>query len=416
MSDTTYGSFSSDQSCVPTHFASPVRKTGDELDNDIRYATNNEFINGLMAISNGMFAVLNGERQVIAVNDSFVKLLGINDPGEILGLRPGECVNCVHAHEMPGGCGTSEYCSTCGAVLSIIAAQETGMPQERTCALVIEKDRQRNDLYFSVRSNPIDINGSQFILLFLQDMSIQQQRACLDRTFFHDINNILCALVCKSEMLSLKIHPDKEKIEDLHQIALRIAQEIHIQNTLQKSLDASYKPLYGEVSAWSIVKEVERLFNDHPLTANRIFTVESQPQDTILVTDYHLVSRIIVNMVTNALEATPPGGVVRLTTGVEPGENALTFSVWNGGEIPEEVSLRIFQRNYSTKGTMGRGFGTYSMKLFGEQVLGGKVSFSSSEKEGGTIFKLSLPIRPIKKDGKLGDQQTVAQPGERQVL
>jgi sensor histidine kinase regulating citrate/malate metabolism len=39
---------------------------------------------------------------------------------------------------------------------------------------------------------------------------------------------------------------------------------------------------------------------------------------------------------------------------------------------------------------LGRGVGTYSMKLFGEDVLGGTADCSSSEREG-TIFSFRLP-------------------------
>ncbi|MCG8333275.1 MAG: ATP-binding protein, partial [Proteobacteria bacterium] len=37
----------------------------------------------------------------------------------------------------------------------------------------------------------------------------------------------------------------------------------------------------------------------------------------------------------------------------------------------------------------GRGLGTYSMKLLGEEFLGGKVAFSSTE-EKGTEFTITL--------------------------
>lgn len=374
---------------LPTHFAPSGRKTGLELDQDIRYATSNAFISGLMTITNGLFAVLNDKRQVVALNDSFIKLLGVEDTGQILGLRPGETVNCIHACEMPGGCGTSEYCSTCGAVVSIVAAMETRQPQERTCALKVEKDNQNVDLYFNVRSCPLVVEGDLFVLLFLQDISMQQHRACLDRTFFHDINNILCALVGKSELLSLRTQPSEEKMHELHHIVLRISQEIAIQNSLQKSLDASYKPLYSEVKVNSILSEVEQLFLDHPLTANRTLEVHLAPYDIVITTDFHLASRIVINMVTNALEATPDEGTV--TVSVEPLQNSISFCVRNAGVIPEDVARRIFQRNFSTKGAMGRGFGTYSMKLFGEQVLGGSVQFSTSENEG-TTFKFTLLV------------------------
>jgi signal transduction histidine kinase len=93
-------------------------------------------------------------------------------------------------------------------------------------------------------------------------------------------------------------------------------------------------------------------------------------------------------MIINAFEATERGGTIRL--GVEQTNTEMTFSVWNQRAIPPEQQLRIFQRNYSTKAESGRGLGTYSMKLFGETYLGGKVDFVSTEADG-TTFRLTLP-------------------------
>ena len=373
---------------MPTHFAPPERKTGQALDADIDLATTNSFIDGLMTIANGLFAVLNDKRQVLAVNDSFIKLLGIEDSGQILGLRPGEVVDCIHACEMPAGCGTSKYCATCGAVISIMATVETRQPQEQTCAITIEKDNQNVDLYFSVRTCPLVIEDRLYVLLFMQDISMQQYRACLDRTFFHDINNILCGLLGKSELLSRnKQQPTEEKLKELNHIVQRIAQEISIQSAMQKSVEATYNPLYVEVDVNKILNEIEQLFKDHPLTAVRVLEVKYAPYPITLTTDFHLTSRIIINMVTNALEASTVRG--KVVVSIEPKQNAVTFCVWNAGVIPEDVALRIFQRNFSTKESMGRGFGTYSMKLFGEQVLGGAVKFDSSA-DTGTTFRFTL--------------------------
>jgi signal transduction histidine kinase len=104
-------------------------------------------------------------------------------------------------------------------------------------------------------------------------------------------------------------------------------------------------------------------------------------------TDPTLVLRVLGNMIVNALEATGPGGAVRLS--IEENPEWVTFSVWNDATIPSAIRNRIFQRNVSTKDDMGRGLGTYSMKLFGEQVLGGRVSFTSDA--SGTVFRFSLP-------------------------
>jgi sensor histidine kinase regulating citrate/malate metabolism len=61
------------------------------------------------------------------------------------------------------------------------------------------------------------------------------------------------------------------------------------------------------------------------------------------------------------------------------------FSVHNSKYIEPEVQNQLFKRSFSTKG-VGRGFGTYSMKLFGEKYLKGKVWFESSPENGTTFF------------------------------
>jgi sensor histidine kinase regulating citrate/malate metabolism len=76
---------------------------------------------------------------------------------------------------------------------------------------------------------------------------------------------------------------------------------------------------------------------------------------------------------------------------VEIADGVLFFHVWNDGEIQAQYVNRIFQRNFSTKSQDGRGIGTFSIKLFGEKILGGKVYFTTSA-EKGTQFTFALPI------------------------
>ena len=120
-------------------------------------------------------------------------------------------------------------------------------------------------------------------------------------------------------------------------------------------------------------------------------TIEESCFDTafVLNTDLMLVSRTLGNMLLNALEATPDGGRVLLETRRE--DDAVCWAVSNSGHIPENIQKRIFQRHFSTKEGSGRGFGTYSMKLFAEHYLNGSITFASSA-ETGTVFTLRLPV------------------------
>jgi anti-sigma regulatory factor (Ser/Thr protein kinase) len=370
-----------------TFFLPAERKDGAELAAEINIVAGSPITDCLMSIANGLFAVLNEERQVLALNDGFLKMIGVEDSGAALGLRTGECLRCIHASEEIGGCGTSRYCTSCGAALSIMAATQTRQPQEQVCAMVAERDGGKRDIYFSVRSCPVTIEDRTLLLFFMQDITAQQNKACLDSSFFHDINNILLGLLGKTQMLSRDTEGDEDKVEELYRVAVRLAGEVAIQDSLRKSVDCGYKPLYTEHSVNSVLREIGEIFCDHPLTAGKHLEVTLLPEEAVLTTDSSLVTRIVSNMTTNALEASRVGGAVRVSATLE--EHAVTFEVWNEGKIPDSIALRIFQRNFSTKSNFGRGMGTYSMKLFGEQLLRGRVRFESSE-AAGTTFTLTL--------------------------
>jgi hypothetical protein len=383
----------SDTSCVNgkrtvlTHFAPPRRATDEELANDISALSHNPLVDGLMNVANGLFAVLNEYRQVLALNEAFLNLMGIEDAAAILGLRPGEYVHCIHSDEMPGACGTSQYCATCGAVISIMAAIETEQSQEGTCSVTVEKDNKDVDLFFQVRCIPITIQGRKFILFFLLDISIQQQRANLETTFFHDINNLLTGLLGKTSLFMHKGVWNAEQFTAIQRLIGRTVQEFSMQQALSAGMSNSYQPLYCNVQVNSVLDDLEETFRDHPLCRTAKLTITRPDSRSTLVTDPNLVARILVNMVTNALEATEPSGEVIVS--VKPGGNSVSFNVWNRKHIPPHLALRIFSRNFTTKDGLGHGLGTYSMKFFGEKVLGGKVDFSTSVDEG-TTFTLTL--------------------------
>jgi signal transduction histidine kinase len=57
--------------------------------------------------------------------------------------------------------------------------------------------------------------------------------------------------------------------------------------------------------------------------------------------------------------------------------------------MSESVQRQVFQRSFTTK-ELGRGLGTYSMKLLSERYLNGNVSFTTSPKQG-TTFTARYP-------------------------
>jgi hypothetical protein len=377
---------------VPTHFAPAERASPEVLTSEIVSASNNAVIDALMSTVHGLLAVVNEQRQVLAVNQRMLELIGVGDPAQVLGLRVGEALQCIHAYSAPGGCGTSEYCSTCGAAIAQVTSLFENRPVETLCALVVQRGGSEVNYCLRVRATPFQLGGWRVLLIFLQDVTDWQQRAALERAFFHDLRNTLTALLGTNELLHRSVTGGGEVTElasDAVRLCRRLASEVDLQRCLSEASMDSYAVMRGSHAIADLLGELRTVAQHHPTASGRRLHVSEAPPDLLLTVDDTVLLRVVCNMVINALEATPAGGAVRVW--VEPQNGFVDFCVWNDGAITPHVARRIFQRNFSTKEGTGRGMGTYAMKLLGEQCLGGKVRFTSSP-EAGTCFRLSLPV------------------------
>jgi len=332
-----------------------------------------------------VFLVLNRCRQIVCVNQRFLDLAGAKDPEQLYGKRPGEALGCVNALMAESGCGTTEFCSICGAVKSILASQKE-QSAVMECVITIQGG---GVLELRVRSSPIWRGGELFTIFSAVDISDENRRKSLERIFFHDISNTAAAISGTAELLmdSPGTGQDDGEIETVFYASQWLLDEIRSHKKLLEAEAGDLQPQLMPVSALETLQQCLGLYSRNKSTHSRRLVLSPDSRDALLETDPVLLRRILINMFKNALEATPEGG--RVDAGCSPCGDTVHFSVANPGYIPREVQLGIFQRSFSTKG-IGRGVGTYSMKLFAERYLGGTVCFSTSP-ESGTIFSLYLP-------------------------
>ncbi len=372
-----------------TFFAPPERTDRRKFENQIVSIGQNPLMNVLLKSVGGLLVVLNEDRQVVALNHAFLDALGIQDPAAVLGLRLGETLQCIHAEDEPHGCGTTAYCATCGAAIAMMAAINDDKTDEQVCALITTKDGAIQDTCLLIRAQPLLVEQNRWILIFAQDITQQQFWITLERVFFHDINNILTSLLGNSELLAEE-QPEHRKVRQIRLAAERLSNEVSLQRSLSHQKDTHYLIRKKDIVLKEVRKEVDLILSGHPAKDNKTLEAVWPSEDVTIYTDIMLVSRVLGNMLINALEATPEGGSVHIKTLPEPGH--VVWDVWNEGEIPSNIQKRVFQKHFSTKAKLGRGLGTFSMKLFGERYLGGEVTFTSSL-ERGTIFTFRLPRR-----------------------
>jgi hypothetical protein len=373
-----------------SYFASPGRSKLAELYKDVDEISCSPLINELLAVVPNLFLVLNSNRQIITVNYAFLSLLGLDNSSDLLGLRFGEAINCNHCSDMPAGCGTSKYCSSCGAAISFVTALDDNKNIERFCSILATHRGVVKEYFLSVKSSRIVLNQQKYLMVFVNDLTEQQKRFCLERTFFGDITNLINVL---NENIGQIIHQDDElavQCSQVKHISKLIYKEVEYQKAIFNPIEFEYQSENELCSAYQMLNSLKKIFENNTLTSNIKFSVIYPKEDIRFISDGTLIMRILMHMLINAFEHSYHDSCVRLWT--DSGDNQLTFKVWNDGYITEEDAIRIFQKYFTTYNTLGRGLGTYFMKYFGEKILGGHVEFTTS-RNNGTTFIFTLPIK-----------------------
>lgn len=329
--------------------------------------------------------ILNDRRQVVFANRSAVETAGADSTDSLLGMRPGELLECEHAKERSGGCGSTEACCHCGA-FKAIAECGTGSAASDECRLL--QFRTGRAMHFRISTTPFQLGSRQYCIVSMSDMSDEHRRRNLERIFFHDLLNIVGAMTGYTRLLE---EAEASQRPHLSQSILRLAdnlvEEIRSQQELTLAENGELQVHPERCSSRELLQELAAIYRNHPVATGKfIFLAEPSP-DLDFTTDRRLLGRVVGNMLKNALEASGPGQ--RVTVGCALEGAALDFWVHNSAVMPRQVQLQVFHRAFSTKG-IGRGLGTYSMRLLSERYLRGEVSFSSGQ-ETGTTFRVRLP-------------------------
>lgn len=367
-----------------TEYASSERASRIELIKQNLLLKNSDL---LISVGNSvlqMLVILNKQRQIVYANKIFMDLIALPNDESYIGKRPGELLSCAHSELTAGGCGTTKFCSTCGAVNSILESQ-TGVESVKETRF-LTKNQDALDLL--VKATPYTTGGQEFTFFVISDISNKKRRQVLERVFFHDVLNSAGGISGLSGILNeIEEQEERMKVADMiHQASNNLISEIVLQKEISAAENGDLELKIVEVNSQSILQQVADLYSKHEITAGKFIEIDANSENFSFKTDPLLLRRIIGNMTKNALEASLPDSTVTLSASKT---DNIQFSVHNNSYIEKRAQLQLFKRSFSTKGT-GRGMGTYSMKLFGEKYLKGKVGFISNEAKG-TTFYVQLP-------------------------
>lgn len=342
------------------------------------------YLNDIFCSLSYIFCILNETRQIVFTNDILMKTLEIENVSQVLGKRFGEAINCNFAKNEDGGCGTSEHCRYCGAVNTILESQKTRLKTKSECRIRRMIDGVENFLDVEVTATPFLHENLNYTIFSLVDITDRKRRAIIEKIFFHDILNVAAGLQGFFELFdSIDEEEQQEFIKMGSSLCQQIIDEIGTQRLLTQAENRELVVKRQPIDCRSFINHIANNLQLLEVAKGKNIVVSECQDQVSFESDPILLRRVLNNMVKNALEASTSGQTV--TIAVTKIDQKLKFSVHNTKFIPRDIEMQVFMRSFSTKGTQ-RGLGTYSMKILGEQHLGGIVDFTTSETEGTTFF------------------------------
>ena len=227
----------------------------------------------------------------------------------------------------------------------------------------------------------------------------EQARDAMTHMIVHDLKNILMVIMGNLEIMDMDMASnslDNKRLEGYLKTLGSAGREMSsfITSILGVSrLESGDMPI--SLTSVNALQMLEKLYDQYTIIANNKkvrLSLKPASTDIIIKADKTILSRILQNLLNNALKHTPEETDV--TMSVERDGNNIVFYIEdNGPGIPEEYRERIFDKFFQIKNenessAMGAGLGLTFCKMATE-AQGGKISIESREAKG-SCFKVQL--------------------------
>lgn len=286
---------------------------------------------------------------------------------------------------------------------------------KRLEALIEHRKKDGTVFPVEVRAGLLEIEGRKYILAFDRDVTMRNQtEAALQRSrqlamvgqmaagLAHEIKNPLAGIKVSMEVLmsELALSPDDKTIFS------RIIGEVQRIESLLKNLlnyARTPRPVFSRIE---LNQQLENAMKNAVLllkspeyagsgSKGPDFVRDLDPGLPMLMADPSQMQQVILNLLLNAMEATPEGGTITVCT--RTGRNGTVEVVVGdtGKGLSEEACARIFEPFYTTK-PKGSGLGLAITRRLVEQHHG--VIEVVSVVGQGTIFTITLPVEQLIED------------------
>ena len=316
--------------------------------------------------------VVDRESMVTLFNSTAARILNVSSTG-MVGSRLAEV---IRDHEI---IQLSNKCQETGNVL----LGEVEIPQVRK--------------YLSVTATPLD-NQTGGVLLTIHDLTSIRQIETTRKEFVsnvsHELRNPIASIKAITETLDRGALEDGDVARDflariyrdVDRMAVMVDELLELSRIESGQEVVDIRPAY----LIDIVQDAIAIVEEQ--SSEESTTIVTQIDDAIVVmAQFEKISRVIVNLLQNALKFTPITGVI--TIKVKEDKNSVSLTIEDTGiGIADEHLPHIYERFYKvdkSRADKGTGLGLAIVKHL-IQAHGGEVSVSSVEGKG-SRFSFTLP-------------------------
>ncbi|HEV8195962.1 MAG TPA: ATP-binding protein [Gemmatimonadales bacterium] len=237
-----------------------------------------------------------------------------------------------------------------------------------------------------------DISEQQRVENTLRELDTLSTMGRLAARVAHEINNPLAGIQNSFLLIKGAIPPSHPYFAYVGAIEREIARMAAITRQLYET----YRPDGDgreEASIPILISDAVTMLQQVNRTTQVRIEVDTSDAPPVLRLPGALLRQAVYNLVQNAVEASPPGGTVRVRAWRT--DNTFLLSVTDQGPgVPADIRARIFEPFVTTKSgirTGGMGLGLSLVKR-SVQALGGRIDLRDPE-SGGAEFQIAIPLR-----------------------
>ncbi|MDP2786812.1 MAG: ATP-binding protein [Pseudomonadota bacterium] len=208
----------------------------------------------------------------------------------------------------------------------------------------------------------------------------------------HEINNPLGIIKNYLAILKIKLGDDAPVSDELRIIYEELDRIVRIVRSMTHD-DVELDELSDATDLNALIQDLVKVTQPTWQSKDIHLSTLLTPGLARLTGDRDKLKQIVLNLMLNAVEATPPGGTVRIETAVLSNhrhERFIEILVADSGlGIPPDIAEQIFDPLDTSKGDGHAGLGLSIVKSL-TQSMEGSVTFKTGA--SGTTFHISLPV------------------------